>query len=394
MNVGQRAEWERAATVLVCEPRGEALLGSLQANAANWLRPFDLERGRAEHAGLRSALEAAGVHLLDLRDALAFGTTDDPDALARLRRWGLEATRHELAFDASPGELEAIEHRRAEAVEALDAGSLAELLLLRPTVTLERNDAALDSTSAFNARFELRPATNAYFTRDPLVTTARGVVVGRERLAVRRAENEIAARALEQLGVEPLYRVEPPGCLEGGDFLPCGDFALQGRGLLTDQTGIDQLLARGAYGEVEVAVVADPHPRMDEMHLDTYLALLGPGLAAICEDRTEELEPVAEIWEPDEGSYRHVGDQPLGAYLAGKGLELITFTKDEQRSFAGNGLLVAPGDYIAVEDAGERYLRRLEAAGVRVTAIPYRELTGGYGGPHCSTQVLAREPLR
>jgi arginine deiminase len=28
---------------------------------------------------------------------------------------------------------------------------------------------------------------------------------------------------------------------------------------------------------------------------------------------------------------------------------------------------------------------------VRVQPIEYRALTGGYGGPHCSSQVLLRE---
>jgi len=69
---------------------------------------------------------------------------------------------------------------------------------------------------------------------------------------------------------------------------------------------------------------------------------------------------------------------------------VLTFSKSEQEEFAANGLLVGEMDYLAVAGAGDAFLRRLRERGVRVDPLDFDALTGGYGGPHCSTQVLVR----
>ncbi len=215
------------------------------------------------------------------------------------------------------------------------------------------------------------------------------------RLAERAAENDIAAHVLESLGVTPLYRVQPPGTLEGGDFIPCGDFVLQGQGLLTNEEGIRQCLEQRVYGYVEVAVVEDPRMDMDEMHLDTYFAVLDRDLAACVESRLDgDEEPTVKIYQP-QGSpadYTYVLTRTtlFSRYLREKGIHVIPLSKAEQRDFAANGLLLAPRRLIAVTRAGDAFLERLSAAGVNVQALAFDALTGGYGGPHCSTQVLVR----
>ena len=88
---------------------------------------------------------------------------------------------------------------------------------------------------------------------------------------------------------------------------------LQGQGLLTNAEGVGQLLATRAYGEVEVGVVRDPRAQMDEMHLDAYFSVFGPGLCAICDDRLEGQQPTVDIWEPYDGSYALVGSRPLSS---------------------------------------------------------------------------------
>ena len=71
-------------------------------------------------------------------------------------------------------------------------------------------------------------------------------------------------------------------------------------------------------------------------------------------------------------------------------MEVITFSKDEQHRFAANGLLTAERRYIGDRQAGDRYRRLLEQSGVDAEWIEFEELAGGYGGPHCSSQVIHR----
>ena len=260
----QRAEWLPAQCVLLSRPGTETLLGLLQHLSHNFPFPFPLKAGQAEHDAYRRALEANGVRVIDVREALAAAPPD------KLRAWARAAVALEPEGGMSAEEAAACDDQLARALAALDPEHLAELILLRPGLRVGVNPNAVDPTTRFSTRFELRPAISAYYTRDPLMTTARGCVVTRLHLDIRQPENEIAAHVLEALGIEPLLRIAAPGTVEGGDFIPCGDFVLQGQGLLTNAEGVRQCLEAGVYGPVEVGVVVDPRGNMDEMHLDTY----------------------------------------------------------------------------------------------------------------------------
>ena len=96
--------------------------------------------------------------------------------------------------------------------------------------------------------------------------------------------------------------------------------------------------------------------------------------------------------EGGEQEYRYVLARTVlfSAYLEEKGIHVIPFSKAEQDDFAANGLLVAPRQLIGVTRAGKPFEARLRAAGVNTQFIAFDALTGGYGGPHCSSQVLVR----
>jgi arginine deiminase len=392
----QRTEWDTARFVLLCEPRFETLFALLETNSANFLRPFSIEQAQREHRAFRQLLEAKGITVMDVREALTYGASQGPscEALTRLQNWALQSVRYDTsALSAADAHL--LVENLCRTIEVFDPATLVDLILLRPWLTITYNPQALDPTSRFVSRFEVSPASNLYYMRDPMITTQRGCVIGRLRLDVRRGENDIAQSLLEQLGIVPIYRVQAPGFLEGGDFLPAGDFVLQGQGLLSDADGVGQCLEHRVYGHVEVAVVKDPRSQMDEMHLDTYFSLLGPDLCALCEDRLQTgQEPVVDVYRPHGGEtdfrYRLVKTVGFAAYLAEKGMRVITFSKEEQHNFAANGLLIAPYHLIGVRQAGSAYENRLRQHQVQTRFIPFDALTGGYGGPHCCSQVILR----
>ncbi|PJF48348.1 MAG: hypothetical protein CUN48_04065 [Candidatus Thermofonsia Clade 3 bacterium] len=384
----QPAEWLPARVVLMCEPGIETLFAILQPGAANFLFPFSLAQGREEHRAYRRALEGHGVRVIDYREALAQATR------SRLTQWAREAVTFEYDAALTADERDEAARQLDVALAALDAGSLVEVILLRPTIRVARSAAGLDPTTRFEAQFTLEPPS-PYYTRDPLITTREGVVITRLKLKQRAPENDIAAHVLESLGIAPRYRVQPPGTLEGGDFIPCGDFVLQGQGLLTNEDGVRQCLEHRVYGYVEVAVIEDPRMDMDEMHLDTYFAMLDRDLALCVESRLSgDEEPAVKVYvpqgAPDRYAYVLTRTTLFSRYLQEKGIRVIPFSKAEQLDFAANGLLVGPRRLMCARRAGEPFLQRLRAAGVDVQAIAFDALAGGYGGPHCSTQVLVR----
>jgi arginine deiminase len=378
---------------MLCEPRTETMLGLLAISGQNFPRPFGLEDAQAEHRRFRTALESRGIRVLDLREALtlSFRASDKVREII----WNKVAQTIDFRFDdgIDDGSRERVVRDAAVAIEGMPPDALADLLILRPSVTIARNPDALDESTAFVARYALKPATNAYYMRDPLITTAAGCTIGRLRLAVRQAENDIAEFALGAIGVEPICRVRDPGTLEGGDFIPCGDFALQGQGLLTNADGVAQCLSARAYGRVEVAVVRDERAQMDEMHLDSYLAVFDRDLCALCDDRTGANDPLVDVYVPVGGadySYNLARTIRLRAYLESKGMRTLGFSAKQRDGFAANGLLVGPRRYICPAQSGHAWIETLRDAGVELEILDFAQLTGGYGGPHCSSQVLVR----
>jgi arginine deiminase len=384
----QPAEWLPARVALLCEPAIETLFSILHTGAANFLRPFSLAKAREEHRAYRHLLENHGVRVLELRTLLAGADR------ARLVKWARQAVA--LDFDPELG-AEAREEALAQleaALQALDADSLVDVLMLRPTLHVAHNADMLDPTTRFSTRFSLAPLS-PYYMRDPLITTSAGVVITRLKLANRTVENDLAACALESLGIQPIYRVQPPGTLEGGDFIPCGDFVLQGQGLLTNEAGVRQCLENGVYGHVEVAVVEAPQQGMDEMHLDTYFAMLDRNLAVCLDARLAgDAEPAVRVYTPQGTAaactYTLTRTVLFSRYLAEKGIQVIPISKTEQAQFAANVLTLGPRRVVAVKQAGAAFLQRLRAFDVDVSLVDFEALSGGYGGPHCASQVLLR----
>ena len=101
-----------------------------------------------------------------------------------------------------------------------------------------------------------------------------------------------------------------------------------------------------------------------------------------------------DVWEPvgtpESFTHRLVRTVPFLEYLRSKGMKVLTFTKAEQEGFAPNGLLVSPRTYLAVKGCGEGFSAKLRAENVEIRWLDFHSLTGGYGGPHCSSQVLVR----
>jgi arginine deiminase len=391
MIAAQPAEWLRPQAVLLAAPRTETLAGVLAPDAANFRRPFSLAAGRREHDAFRRLLGEHRIRTIDVREALASRAHVGP---SELREWARSAIEREIAPGVTPDQRARLGAQLDELLAACEPSDLVELLFLRPALTISPDPRALGRTGGQEAQLVLRALPNAFHLRDPLMTTAAGVVVGRLRQSARAPENDLAEKVLASLGLAPLYRVSAPGTLEGGDFIPCGTFALQGVGFLTNRAGVEQCLAARAYGRVEVALVFDERNGIDEMHLDTYLAVLDRDLCALGEEHLGAVAPRVEVYLPEgtavDFAYRLARTTTLPDYLAEKGMRIIPFSKGEAERYAANGFLLGPRMYACSAGVGTPFLMRLRNAGVTVFPLEYSALGGGYGGPHRSTQALVR----
>lgn len=383
------AEWHVARLALVCEPGPEALLGSLHPEAAVLPRPRSLAEGRVEHRMLRRQLEALRVRVADVRDVLAAG---DPE---RLRAAAERALAYRLHPDVEGRDRAIVRELHRRTIRGLDPGSLVDLLLLRPTVHVRPRTNATDPGPRLTGTFTVDPARHAVRPRDLLAVTAAGAIVGRTPSA-NGSSAELLGIVLAQLGVEPILRVREPGVLDGGDVLPAGQFVLQGQGSRSNADGIGQLLDAGAYGDVEVAVVRSGSGRGPEARLDSYLALYGPGLAGICEDRLGSGQPEVDVHVPEPTMtgrrYRRVRTVALLEYLLSKQMHVLVFSIEEREAGAAEGLLVEPMHALVPGSAGAHFRTRLREHGVTTAPVALDALEAASGGPRRSVQVLLREP--
>jgi arginine deiminase len=320
-------------------------------------------------------------------------------------------------------------------VPTFDAETLFNIMLLRPSVHLERRR----GDRAIVPKVELDgPLANLYFMRDQQALTSTGFVLGRMSKPQRRNEPLLTGALLRATGATFAGEVRSPGTFEGGDFLPLGRFALLGTGDRTNASGVRQILAM-ATGFDEVGVVHQPaHPAipgddpdpMIDMHLDTYFNVPGDGIAVGCDVLLRAAR--VEVYRRRAGGrmVREAKTRSLSEYLAEKRFEVIPLSTLEQMSYASNFLCVQDRKILAVEveqeldrvlaglsgsaqrdphrygalwalaqrertelRAGRGFFPHTAAVrdrGIEVVPLGLGEITGGYGGARCMTCVTNR----
>lgn len=408
--VGSQAEWHRPKDVLVHTPGDEVFLGVVHPAAALFSRPFSLRGAQIEHERLIRALQAEGARVHTLMGALLNGAADEDGraihgpALEELRAFAGRFLRYDTSA-LPPGERAAQERYRAETLRGLGPRELVKIILEQPTVHL--NSPAANGVRD-SASYALSPAMNMYFMRDPMITTAKGVVIGRMGSPQRWAEAEIAKFALRRLGVTPIYEVQGEGRLEGGDFFPAGDTAFIGQGRRTNAEGVRQLLEARVFGAPRVVVVKDPWKHPDQVHLDTYFNLIASRLAAVSRERIDVRDarghvvapanparrPLVDVYVIEGDRYvKIVEDADFQRYVEGElGYRLLPVATEEQLRYGINFLTVAPMRILGVGGVGAAYKATLAKLGVAASWLDVDNLTSGYGAIHCMTQVLRREP--
>lgn len=410
LDVGCEAEWHRPREILVHTPGEEVFLGVIHPKAALFERAFSTAGAAAEHDAYVRLLRDQGSHVHTVVGTLLAGTIDrnghavEGPALESLRALAQQFLRiSSEGFPDVVAEKKLQESYKTETVRQLHPRDLVKIILLQPEVML-RPTGALNT--GYVASYMMSPVMNLYFMRDQMITTRKGVVLGRMDSEQRRVETQIAKFVLEKLGITLVYEVQEPGQLEGGDFIPAGDTAFIGQGLRTNEDAIRQLLEHDAFGTRRIVVVKEPWKEQEQMHLDTYFNVLAPDLAVLVVarmNRDQHGNPrevdvkkklLADVYESSGGAYELVQTNvDFQSFLEEQmGMKLIPVPDSDQLKYGVNFLTVGPRKILGVDGVSEDFKDLLKAHGVRATWMDFSNLSGGYGAAHCTVQVLRRAP--
>jgi dimethylargininase len=217
--------------------------------------------------------------------------------------------------------------------------------------------------------------SDSVFTRDPSIIAHAGAVILNMGKALRKAEPALHRAALEALGVPVIGEIREPGTVEGGDTIWLDAKTLVvGRGIRTNQSGIDQL-----------AAILKPHG-VDVIYFDLPL---WDGEDA-CLHLMSMISPLA-----DDLYLVHAPLLPAALYqlMKARGITLVVAPKDEFTASNGlslNVLPVSPRKVIMV--AGfPKTKAAMEAAGCSVDTFEADALCiACEGGPTCLTGPVWR----
>jgi len=399
--VGCRAEYAPIKTILLCEPGPELLYALVWPKAANFEEVFDSQEAIDEHKRYQQYLRRHGLAVYLLVDLLA--------ANPKLVAYAAKAVGFSNPLATlSQSELE-------QNVSGLGILDQVRLLTERPKMNVSQNpNLQLDSVT-------VKPFPNLYFMRDQLIVTDRGVIVGRfdpSDSAIRQGEQDIVKKALEAAGIVVRYEIADPGVLEGGDFIPAGEWGLFGCGLRTNHEAIDQLLTgRGAdwLGYRHLAVIIDPPNvcNIQEMHLDTYFMLIGQDTCLVVNTRVRppnrkkdpnapDKRPTVEIYDksPNSEDYARRPGPPMTFrdFLKNelKIRQIITLREEDQREYGINVLCLEDRKIVGSkrDDQHPKQLRsyeqKLAKAGVNFDLLRFTNIRKGFGSNHCMCQVFLR----
>jgi dimethylargininase len=217
--------------------------------------------------------------------------------------------------------------------------------------------------------------SDSIFTRDPSIITSAGAVILNMGKALRVAEPNLHSALLAELGVPVIGTLESPGTLEGGDtFWLDAHTIIVGRGIRTNQSGIDQLSA-----------ILKPHG----ISVLSFDLPLWDGEAA-CLHLMSMISPLA-----DDLYLVHTPLMPVALYqlLKARGIQLIVAPADEFTASNGLSLNVLPTSprKVIMVAGFSKTKAAMEAAGCVVDTFEADALCiACEGGPTCLTGPIWR----
>jgi arginine deiminase len=264
-----------------------------------------------------------------------------------------------------------------------------------------------------------QPATNMFFQRDQQIVGDEGPILCQMYYENRRSETPIVRQAWEDIGADVSSPVRQEETIEGGEFIPAGDFALigvespQGDVLRTSYGAAEDILESGQLGYDEVGLVKAPKAKaeemaekydseadMDIMHLDTWFNIAAEGLAVMNENLAQEAE--VDVFHREDGEYSISHTEDFVDYIKQQGYDWVDIP-DKELPEGANFLTLDDGKVLAIYNSDEngdydpeinQTIEGMKQQGVEVVpdgvGMDLENLTNGYGGAHCMTTPINR----
>ncbi|GAA0252656.1 arginine deiminase family protein [Haladaptatus pallidirubidus] len=390
------AEWDRLSAVRVHTPGIEVWAGTLDYETNLFEQMIPPERARAEHEKIKSCLKDTGVEV------------------------------HQLADDLeTAGVLDDLIH---ESISEMDSNSSADVGTISETFnSREKLHLALTQVSMQQPREEEsiklliidQPLSNMYFQRDTTILGDKGPILCNMFEPVRQREVPIVRDAWEGIGADIIYEMDAH--VEGGEFLPAGEFALLGVSadlngkehvIRTSYAAGQELMNSGAVGYEEFVLVraplqADREFRKEHdtgsriMHLLGWVNIVSEDLIVLDADLARAAN--VDVYERRGNDYTKDHSSNLYDYLTEeKGFDIVDVSWSER--WPTNFLTIESETILPLyePDADGEYrsennptIEKLKELGVEIlpdgAGIPRDSLTNGGGGIHCMTTPLSRE---
>lgn len=207
------------------------------------------------------------------------------------------------------------------------------------------------------------------YARDSSFMTPFGAVVAQMAQWWRRGEYAPVIRFYQEQGI-PIYRMVSAGSFEGGDFdvIEPGCVLVGYCGERTQEQSARQV---GSWLEAEGWEVRLQPIAEHYVHIDLMVCMLGPKLAAVCVETT---------------------DDGVLDWLRGKRIELVPVSYRDTMKLGCN-VVALGGDRILSTAESTDLNARLRALGFTVYDPDVTMFTLGGGGVHCMCQSLRRDPV-
>lgn len=379
--------------VLVHDPKDELFLGVLHPDAALFADYLDVREANREHRHFQQVLAKCGLDVRTVRGVLTEGTMDGRGRplpgreLENLKEFAAGFLEYEEDDTIDAAEQEKYKKSVLEKAHPLD---LVNIILNRPKIILHTTAA----NTGFSADYVMRPMMNLLFTRDSMISTLRGMVIGRLHSPQRLGERLVGEFCLRKLGVTPVFRIPDDNYLEGGDYILCGETSFFGYGMRTTRSAIEMLMEADMFGTEKVVMVKDRLHDQAQMHLDTYFNMIGPDLGMLAANRFDAAPDsdaflTVDVYEQRDSKYTLTRiDEPMLEYMASEKIRILPISEADSNSFGANFLPVGPREIIAVSKKSAAYKNALRMNGVKAHWVDLTHCTKGYGAAHCLTQVI------
>jgi len=367
---------------------------------------FNATKAAKEHLEFQGLLEQNGATVYTVKEILLMhavtknGEPIEGEALEELKAFARSCVRINTTNDnntLNQSEIEEQENYLDGVFQKMHPVDLVRTILLQPNLILKKTLTNTFVTADYNAN----PVMNLYFSRDQLITTAKGVIITNLNSPQREIETKILSICLKKLGITPILdlpKVNTKAFLEGGDFYMLNDTALIGCGMRTNEIGIQQLMESDAIGAQTVAVVKDKYHYQPQMHLDTYFNIIDKDLVAISEDRFNptsgsKQELLVDLYIRKNRKYSVIKTNIsfknyLLDYLK---VTVIILPEEDQKNYGLNFLCIGPRNIIAVDGQSQNYKTQMNIHNVTVQWVNFTNLKQGWGAAHCTTQVINRK---